>query len=143
MSELDSADEDLFQPVGTAQVLECRVCGLTPEGHDEDELEDCHKRLAELKRWARARLLDKHGRVLRRASARKRVAAAQRGEVAKWGDGRLATPTEVEMVHFLRDVEGLSFRQIEARLGISKSQAHRIYQDDVRQDDFLESGVEA
>jgi DNA invertase Pin-like site-specific DNA recombinase len=58
----------------------------------------------------------------------KRQRAHQLGERALWGRGRLASPMEVAEVRELA-AKGLSVRGIGSRLGVSKSQVHRILKD--------------
>lgn len=92
--------------------------------------------LATLRGWQAEQESNDISQRVRAKIRTKRNRAGVLNERATWGEGELATPLELEMVHHFTDL-GYSRREVAKRLDISKSQVQRIVANDIRAEDVL------
>lgn len=92
--------------------------------------------LLSLRAWMAEQESNRISDRVRAAVRSKRNRAGVLNERATWGEGELATPLELEMIHHFTDL-GYSRREVAKRLDLSKSQVQRIVANDIRAEDVL------
>lgn len=92
--------------------------------------------LLSMRAWMDERESSRISERVRKKVQSKRNRAGVLNERAVWGEGELATPLELQMVHHLTEL-GYSRREVARRLDLSKSQVQRIVKNDLRPEDVL------